>query len=624
MALNLNFPINPWRRLLIGLLAGLALSGLTPLWASQSAAPEALQWRHWSDDIFKIATQQKRMVLLDLEAVWCHWCHVMEEKTYGNDKIQELLKEHFIVVRADQDADPALSNRYGDWGWPATILFGPDGTELAKLSGYVPPIRMQSILQAFIDDPTPGPSAYAAQGTGELEVSEHAHLNDQQRQHLLQLFADLYDAKNGGWGNVHRYIHADSMDFLLSQAARGNLGAKQKAQQTLDAAQQLLDPVWGGIYQYSDQLDWSSPHYEKIMWYQVTALISYSRAYALWQRPQDLAAAKNIYGYLTEHLLSPAGSFYTSQDADVDAALPGKEFYAMNAAERQQLGREPRIDKSIYTRENAWAARALIEFYDASGETRALDIAKHALEQILAQRQRADGGFSHGANDQAGPYLGDNLAMGEAALSLYMASGERQWLLLADQLADYISTEFAHPQAGFMTAKPKAGGAFSTEVRQIEENIQLARFANLLAHTSGKARYRQLAEQSMRYLVSPDITELRRFLIGVVSADDELRHEPTHITVVGSRSNPKTQKLLKAALAYPVFYKRVDLWDRAEGPMLNQDISYPELEQPAAFACAENICSLPVFKAEEIAVQVERMQRLTQASPADSLGAVAR
>ena len=128
------------------------------LFSAPASAENELKWEPWSDDLFQRAKAQNKLVILDLEAVWCHWCHVMEEETYGDAKVAAILRKNFITVRVDQDAAPDLSMRYGDWGWPATILFSPNGTELAKLQGYIPPLRMASLLEAFIADPTPGPS----------------------------------------------------------------------------------------------------------------------------------------------------------------------------------------------------------------------------------------------------------------------------------------------------------------------------------------------------------------------------------------------------------------------------------------------------------------------------------
>src|SRR5271154_6189540 len=110
--------------------------------SSPALAVEAPQWGNWNHHPFDKAKAEHRFVILDLEAVWCHWCHVMDQKTYSDPKVQALLDAKYLPVRVDQDSNPALSERYGDWGWPATIIFGPDGNEIVKMRGFVEPERM--------------------------------------------------------------------------------------------------------------------------------------------------------------------------------------------------------------------------------------------------------------------------------------------------------------------------------------------------------------------------------------------------------------------------------------------------------------------------------------------------
>ena len=99
------------------LMAALVLSILAVHGAS--AAPEEIAWRGWSDEAFAAALDGHRLVLLDLGAGWCHWCHVMDERTYGDPRVVALVAKHFVAVRVDQDSRPDLSNRYEDYGWPA-------------------------------------------------------------------------------------------------------------------------------------------------------------------------------------------------------------------------------------------------------------------------------------------------------------------------------------------------------------------------------------------------------------------------------------------------------------------------------------------------------------------------
>ena len=100
-------------------------------------------------------------------------------------EVQELLASKYLPVRVDQDANPDLASRYGDWGWPATIVFGPDGTEIAKIRGYIEPERMQALLKAIIDDPSPGPSVGEA---FEVKPSASAFLGKEQRAALTKNF----------------------------------------------------------------------------------------------------------------------------------------------------------------------------------------------------------------------------------------------------------------------------------------------------------------------------------------------------------------------------------------------------------------------------------------------------
>ncbi|MEP6837307.1 MAG: DUF255 domain-containing protein, partial [Bradyrhizobium sp.] len=345
-------------------LVRIAATAIAAFVATPSFAADGPKWSGWDDDLFARAATEKRFVILDLEAVWCHWCHVMEKTTYANPEVRELLASKYLPVRVDQDANPDLSSRYGDWGWPATIVFGPDGTEIAKIRGYIEPERMQALLKAIIDDPSPGPSVGEA---FEVKPSASAFLPKEQRAELSKNFDESWDDKLGGWGENQKYIDADSMDLAIVRAEAGDTIATKRARQTLDAAIALIDPVWGGVFQYSEAGSWSHPHFEKIMSFQAQYLRQYSQAYALWKDPRYLAAARDIERYLASFLTSPDGAFYVSQDADLDHDTDGHKYYALSDGERRKLGM-PRIDKNLYARENGWAISGLAAYYDVTND----------------------------------------------------------------------------------------------------------------------------------------------------------------------------------------------------------------------------------------------------------------
>ena len=393
-------------------------------------------------------------------------------------------------------------------------------------------------------------------------------------------------------------------------AAAGDGSEERMARRTLDAALNLLDPVWGGFYQYSDEADWKSPHYEKILSIQTGYIRIYALASLQWNEPRYLDAAKKTAAYLLEFLRSPEGVFYTSQDADGEGML-GKEFYALDDAGRRAAVSKPRIDTHVYARENGWVIASLAVLYDATGERTYLESALKATEAIRKTRAVEGGGFSHGDADRAGPYLGDTLSMGQAFLALYESTADRKWLELSLEAAVFAQRFADDERGGFFTAVPEPGatGVFGRPVKQIDENVQMVRWANRLARYSGDAAAAGMSQTAMRYMASPALVKSRRFLCGALLADDEVRRDPFHVTVVGAKGDAAAAGLYKAALAVPETYRRVEWFDRAEGLLPGNDVTYPEMEKSAAFLCANKSCSLPAFTPEALNNAVERSKK---------------
>jgi uncharacterized protein YyaL (SSP411 family) len=105
------------------------------------------------------------------------------------------------------------------------------------------------------------------------------------------------------------------------------------------------------------------------------------------------------------------------------------------------------------------------------------------------------------------------------------------------------------------------------------------------------------------------VIEAIDFLPGVLLAERELQREPVHVTVVGPHADAAAAGLYAAALAYPATYKRAEWWDPAKGKLPNHDVEYPDLGEPAAFACSNRICSVPVFDPKDLAAAVDRVMR---------------
>ena len=579
--------------------------------AAQTSAVNAahreshLTWRPWSDAVFAEAKRDHRFVLLDLEAVWCHWCHVMDANTYSDPQVIKLLQAHYITVKVDQDSRPDLSNRYEDYGWPATVVFDGGGDEIVKRQGYLAPEEMASMLQAVVDDPTPGPSV---QPERKLELPGEPLLTSALREQLTKNFFTGYDNEHGSWGTDQKFLDWDSVEYAMDLAQlKNDARAEHMARQTLAEQFHLLDPAWGGVYQYSTGGDWNSPHFEKIMQMQAENLRIYSLAYAQWRDPQYLRAAQEIRRYLQTFLTSPSGAFYTSQDADLVDGKHSADYFALSDAQRRKLG-VPRVDKHIYARENGWAINGLVTLYAVTGDRATLDEAIRATRWVLANRSLPAGGFRHGSSDASGPYLGDTIAMTRAFLALYGATGDRKWLAHAQDAVGFVAKNFRDPKGGgFFTARP--AGHSDSPHPQRDENVLVARTANLLFHYTGSAEYEQLAKDAMRYLAAKPVVD-HLPASSALLADLEIGSEPLHLTVVGHKDDPDAQNLFQAALHYPSDYKRLEWWDVRECRLPNPDVQYPELKQAAAFICTSHTCSPPIFDPGKLPGRVDKLLSL--------------
>lgn len=569
--------------------------------AAHSAAASAIAWEPWSEAVFERAEREHKFVLMDLEAVWCHWCHVMEEVTYRDPKVIELMKARYIAVRVDQDARPDISRRYEDYGWPATVVFNAQGGEIVKRRGYLPPEVMVSMLEEIIVDPSP---VKYRDSEPIARFADNSVLDGPLREALEKGFQETHDPELGGMKQYQKFIDRDTVEYGLLRASQGDASAQALVRSTLDGALALMDPAWGGMYQYSTDGDWQHPHFEKIVPMQADPLRLYALAYAQFGEEKYRKAVADIHRYLSAFLKSPEGAFYTSQDADLVKGEHGEAFFALNDAERRKLG-VPAIDKHRYSRENGWLIHALAVAYAMTGERAYLDDAVGAAQWILANRPLPGGGFRHDEQDAAGPYLDDTLAMGQGFLSLYAATGGREWLAYAQACAGFIEQHFRAAQPGYFTTPANAGSRLAQQAN-IDENIALARFANLLYRYVGAPPYRAMHEHALRLLVTAQVVESRITAPGILLASYESANDPLHVTVVGAKNSDRAQALFAAAIRYPAVYRRTEWWDRSEGSMPNPDVRYPQLATPAAFVCTDSTCSMPIFNPADIRVEIAR------------------
>lgn len=495
-----------------------------------SAAPkEALAWASLDAATFARAKAEQRFVVIDGSAEWCHWCHVMEATTYHDPEVRKLLDARFIAVKVDVDSRPDFEERYVDWGWPATVLMTADGTEIGKYKGYLAPEKFLEILQGVVD----GEAAKSASGSdaakdgGPTLPLTPAQLADARARVQKQL-DEYWDAPQGGWGIKQKAPVAwDNAWALVHQ--------QDRALYTLAGQRGIIDPIWGGVCQYSTDGDWQHPHYEKLMTVQAGAIANYAQAYAVTHDKTWLSTALMVRSFVDAFMTSPEGGFETTMDADLnahDASKPfmaGRAYYAKTDAERRALG-IPRVDTHEYGRENGLAIAAYVTLYEASGDATILATPKRAAARILATHasDALPGGITHGTKpDDDGKvlYLADNAAFGWGLLRLHQATHDAATLDAARGIAGFLMRALYDAQGGGFyasTPDPNAVGAFAVRRKPFEDDVMAVRFLALLDRLASTHEHADAVLRTLAIVTRPDAVDARGRMVGdlLLALDD--------------------------------------------------------------------------------------------------------
>jgi uncharacterized protein YyaL (SSP411 family) len=495
--------------------------------AARLPAEGSLSWAELNAATFARARAEGRIVLIDGSAGWCHWCHVMDATTYRDPEVRKLLAERFLPVKVDIDARPDFEERYQEWGWPATVLMTADAEEIGKYKGYMAPARLLEVLNAAASSPTPATGATGAKATAmqggpvtEGQVADAAAL----AQRALDA---LWDPKHGSWGDAQKVPLSWDNAWALEQARGGSDVARRRALFTLDEQRKIIDPVWGGICQYSTDGDWLHPHFEKLAPYQAGAIDNYAAAFALTGDAQWLRTAQQVRGFVDRFMTSPEGAFYVAMDADLEAngeggtSVSGREYYARDDAGRRALG-VPRVDTHEYGRDNGLVIAAYVTLGQAGHDATAIAAAERAAARILATHSTdaSLGGIGHAGNadpdDGRALYLADNAAFGFALTRLYDATGKVTYLDDAKRIADFMQRELAAPAGGFFasTPDPTAVGVLAARRRPFEDNVMAIRFLAHLARSVPTDAYRGAIQRALAAVTTREAIDDRGRMVG--------------------------------------------------------------------------------------------------------------
>jgi hypothetical protein len=316
----------------------------------RSAAHQPVNWREWGDQAFAQAREQDKPILLDIGAVWCHWCHVMDRESYENPEVARLINEHYVAVKVDRDERPDIDSRYqtavsalsGQGGWPLTAFLTPEGKPFYG-GTYFPPEDqygrpgMRRVLEAVAHSykVQRAQVVESAQKISEaLAGAERLERGDKNTEEeilkaLIENIGGMYDARFGGFGNAPKFPHPSALDLLLeAYLETGQTWLLTVVTNTLEHMGRggVYDQLGGGFHRYAVDERWTVPHFEKMAYDNAGLLVNYLRAYQVTRNRLFREIAEGILSFVENVLSHPQGGFYASQDADYSLEDDGDYF----------------------------------------------------------------------------------------------------------------------------------------------------------------------------------------------------------------------------------------------------------------------------------------------------------
>jgi uncharacterized protein YyaL (SSP411 family) len=319
-------------------------------------AHNPVDWRAWGPEALAEAAALDRPIFLSVGYATCHWCHVMEEESFDNEAVAQILNAHFITIKIDREQRPDLDHIYitatqlqqGQAGWPNSLFLMPDGRPF-HTGTYFPRPHFIQVLQAVAQAWRGGKRAEIEGVAGQLsaaisrlapsEIASAPPPGEVEFAAAVNQLGDMHNELEGGFSNTQQFPQEGFLLFLLDHWRRsGNTQALGIATRTLDAiaAGGIHDHAGGGFHRYTVDPNWRTPHFEKMLYNQGQLSRAFIEGWEATGNPAWRRAALRCFDYVLRDMTDPDGAFYAAEDADSRDATGELEegaFYVWSPAE---------------------------------------------------------------------------------------------------------------------------------------------------------------------------------------------------------------------------------------------------------------------------------------------------
>jgi len=461
-----------------------------------------VDWREWGEEAFAAARAEGKPILLDIGAVWCHWCHVIDRESYENPEIAAVINQLYIPVKVDRDERPDVDSRYqsavsaisGQGGWPLTAFLTPDGKPFFGGTYFPPDDAMGrpgfkrillGVAEAFrskrLEVDESARSLEEAVAKAELFHRARGKFDSAVVDEIIRSSLRLFDQEHGGFGNAPKFPHAGAVELLLEryQATRDERFVDvAKATLAGMALGGVYDQVGGGFHRYSVDERWCVPHFEKMTYDNSELLKNYLHGFQVTRNALFRDTAEGIISWVGEVLSDRVrGGFYASQDADQTLEDDGDYFtWTLTELRAVLTPEESRAMEILYDvkprgemhhnpeKNVLWVATGIDELARAIGgdETNTRMLTARAKGKMLAARRLRQ---PTPAVDET-IYVGWNAMFAAAYLEAARVLGRDDCRVFALKTLDRILAEAWDPAGGFLhrVGGPRLEGALDDQV----------------------------------------------------------------------------------------------------------------------------------------------------------------
>ena len=318
-------------------------------------AHNPVNWKPWSNEAFKKASDENKLVVLSVGYSTCHWCHVMEEESFEDLEVAKLMNEKFVSIKVDREERPDLDMVYqtalqlvnGTGGWPMNAIIMPNGSPVF-LGTYHEKENWKNILLKFSTEYEKNPDKMQEYATMLSEGVQEVYnqpanqianvISPNKIENGISSWSSLWDNEWGGNQGEQKFILPTNLIMLLDYAVlEQDENAKNHVLKTLNSVVHggIYDHVDGGFFRYSTDHMWKVPHFEKMLYDNAQLINLLSKAYKLTRNEEFKVAVEETFKFLHTEMRNEQGGYFSAMDADTD----GEEglYYIWKKDELQDL-----------------------------------------------------------------------------------------------------------------------------------------------------------------------------------------------------------------------------------------------------------------------------------------------